>query len=318
METLGNKTQQKSAFKHYCNFCDYGTNRKCNYNTHIISLKHYKNSKMETAGNKIQQIQQIQQKIIQSTQHKCEKCDKHFKNRSGLWKHKKKCVNKEQPDDEDVEDEYMYNGINIKDKDTLVLHLLKQNGELQNKIIEMASQSNITNNNNSHNTTNIDKNFNLNLFLNETCKNAMNITDFVSNIKVELNDLENTGRQGYVQGITNIIVKNLNNLERHMRPLHCGDFKREILYIKDNNEWRKETDNKPILTTAIKTIANENIRQICKWKDNYPDCIKSDSKKNDLYLKIVSNSMNGVTKEECEKNINKIITNVAKNVIIDK
>ena len=103
-----------------------------------------------------------------------------------------------------------------------------------------------------------------------------------------------------------------------MRPLHCSDLKREVLYIKDNNEWTKETETKPILTKAIKTIANQNIKQISKWKDNDPDCTQSDSKKNDLYLKIVSNSMNGLTKEEGEKNINKIINNVAKNVVIEK
>ena len=304
MEVFSDKKTSKNIFKFYCNLCDFGCNKKGDWNRHIQRLKHIK-------------LTQCDITVTQKTSiYICKLCDKKYSSRNGLWKHKQKC---NFIDDElnSENDEYMYNGINIKDKDTLVLHLLKQNGNLQNKIIEMASQSNITNNNNSHNTT-IDKNFNLNIFLNETCKNAMNITDFVSNIKVELKDLENTGRQGYVQGITNIIVKNLNNLERHMRPLHCGDFKREVLYIKDNNEWTKEADNKPILTTAIKTIANQNIKQINQWRDNYPDCIKSDSTKNNLYLKIVSNCMNGLTKEEGENNINKIITNVAKNVIIEK
>ena len=128
----------------------------------------------------------------------------------------------------------------------------------------------------------------------------MNISDFVSSIKVNLEDLEHTGRQGYVQGITNIVAKNLDKLETHMRPLHCSDLKREVIYIKDNNEWTKETEDNPILTKAIKTIANENIKQ------------------NDLYLKIVSNSMNGLTKEESDHNIHKIISNVAKKVTIDK
>ena len=154
--------------------------------------------------------------------------------------------------------------------------------------------------------------------LNETCKNAMNITDFVSSIKLNLEDLEHTGRKGYIEGISNIIVKNLNDLEHHMRPLHCSDSKREILYIKDNNEWEKETDNKPILTRAIKTIANENIKQISKWRDQYPDCIDSNSRKNNMYLKIVSNSMNGLTKEESDKNIHKIISNVAKETKIGR
>jgi hypothetical protein len=221
----------------------------------------------------------------------------------------------------------MYQGINIKDKDALILHLLQQNGNLQNKIIEITSNnsnnsnntSNTSNNNiTNNNTTNIDKCFNLNFFLNETCKNAMNISDFVSSISVNFDDLENTGRTGYIEGISNIVIKNLNNLENHLRPLHCSDFKREVLYIKNNNEWTKESEDKHLLTRAIKTIANQNIKQISKWKDNYPDCIKSDSRKNDLYLKIVSNSMNGLTKEEGDKNITKIITNIAKNVTIKK
>ena len=208
------------------------------------------------------------------------------------------------------------------DKDELIITLLKQNAELikgqQDMMIKFAeNKTNTTNNSNIINNS-MNKTFNLQFFLNETCKDAMNITDFVNNIKLELDDLEHTGRTNYVEGISNIIIKNLNKLEQTLRPLHCSDVKREVLYIKDNNEWLKETNNKPILTKVIKTIANENIKQISKWRDNYPDCTKSDSKKNDLYLKIVSNSMNGLTKEEGDKNINKIITNVAKLVTIEK
>ena len=146
----------------------------------------------------------------------------------------------------------------------------------------------------------------------------MNISDFVSSIKVSLTDLENTGREGYIEGITNIVLKNLNKVEQNLRPIHCSNIKREVFYIKDNNEWQKENETKPILTKAIKVIANENIKQIKHWHDKYPDCTNSDSKKNDLYLKIVSNSMNGSTQEEGNKNIDKIISNVAKQVTIDK
>jgi hypothetical protein len=247
----------------------------------------------------------------------CKNCKKTYFSRVGLWKHKQKCNFTDECDNND-EDKYMYNGINIKDKDALVLHLLKQNGELQHKIIEMASHTSITNNN-SHNTTNnIDKSFNLNLFLNETCKNAMNITDFVSSIQFNLEDLEITGRKGYIEGISNIILKNLNRLEQYLRPIHCSDYKREVLYIKDNNKWEKECETKPILINAIKCIANGNIKQIKEWKNKNPDCTDSDSKKNNLYLKIVSNSMNGITEEESQKNLSKIISNVAKEVVIDK
>ncbi len=236
-------------------------------------------------------------------------CGKKYKHMSSLCAHKKVCYG----------DTQYIDGVNIKDKDALVLHLLQQNSDLQNKLIQLSNEKtneNSYNTNNSHNTTN--NAFNLNFFLNETCKNAMNITEFVSSIKLNLEDLENTGRRGYIEGISNIIVKNLNNLEQHMRPLHCSDFKREVIYIKDNNKWEKETSDKPILTKAVKTIANENIKQIKTWREKNPDCINAESKKNNLYLKIVSNSMNGSTQEESEWNINKIISNVAKKTSIQK
>jgi hypothetical protein len=203
----------------------------------------------------------------------------------------------------------------MNEKDAIITQLLQQNSELQQSIIKLSQEKVI---NNSIITNSNNKNFNLNFFLNETCKNAMNISEFVSSIKVNLEDLEYTGRQGYIKGISSIILNNLQKLEQHDRPLHCNDLKREILYIKDNDKWEKESDKKPILTKAIKVIANENIKQIKHWKEKYPDCTDADSKKNNLYLKIVSNSMNGLTEEESHRNIDKIISNVAKEVIIDK
>jgi len=295
METFGNNLDAKSCTLFYCKKCDYGTSRKSSYNKHCDSIKH-KKVDLETFGNILDAKSCI--KILT-----CENCEKHFKNRSGLWKHKKKCT------------EIIIDGINTKDKDALVLHLLKQNGDLQNKLIQLSSEKTITNNTINNTTNNA---FNLNFFLNETCKHAMNLSDFVSSIKLNLEDLENTGKKGYIEGITDIIVKNLSNLEQCFRPVHCSDVKREVLYIKENNKWEKETTEKPILTKAIKMVANENIKQIKYWRDKNPDCSDSTSKKNNLYLKIVSNSMNGLTKEEGEKNINKIISNVAKEVIIDK
>jgi hypothetical protein len=301
METFGNKIVAKSCAIFYCKKCDYGTSRKSSYNKHCDSIKHKKGD-LETSGN-ISDAKSCAKTLT------CENCEKTFKNRSGLWKHNKKCT------------DMIIDGINIKNKDALVLHLLKQNGDLQNKLIELSSEKSITNNttnNNINNTTNNNTSFNLNFFLNETCKDAMNITDFVSSIKLSLEDLENTGKQGYIKGISDIIVKNLNNLEQCFRPIHCSDMKREVFYIKENNKWEKETEDNPILTKTIKLVANENIKQIKYWRDKNPDCTDSNSKKNNLYLKIVSNSMNGLTKEEGEKNINKIISNVAKEVVINK
>jgi hypothetical protein len=328
------KKMPENAVYFNCINCDFKSCKQSNYDKHLLTPKH----KNRTKWNILEQ--KNAKKIFM-----CKKCNKEYKARNSLWYHEKKCgfiyngnklnyidnnndndndnndINNDN-DNVDEDEKYMYQGINIKDKDALVLHLLKQNGELQNKIIKIASQVSITNNNsnNIHNTTNnIDnKTFNLNLFLNETCKEAMNISEFVSSIKVNLTDLENTGRQGYVDGISNIILKNLNNLEQNFRPIHCSDSKREVFYIKENNEWTKETDSKPILTKAIKVIANENIKQIKHWINKYPDCTDSDSKKNNTYLKIVSNSMNGLTEEEGNKNINKIISNIAKEATINK
>jgi hypothetical protein len=122
--------------------------------------------------------------------------------------------------------------------------------------------------------------------LNEQCKDALNIGEFVDSIKLQLTDLENTGRTGYVEGISKILIKNLNELDVIKRPIHCSDLKREVLYIKDNDEWTKETDDKPVLKNAIKQVANKNIKQISEWTNLYPDCKKSDSKKNNQYLNI--------------------------------
>jgi hypothetical protein len=279
---------QKSSKKFHCKTCDYSTSRQSQYDRHLQTDKHkiLQNPTSKSSASKWSCL-----------------CGKNYKHSSTLYAHRKYC---------DV----------LQKKDTLKSNCIEQTFNQQVieallKITQNGIANNSHNNNNNTNNSN-NKTFNLNFFLNETCKDAMNITDFVSSIKVNLDDLEHTGRQGYVQGITDIVLKNLNNLEQHMRPLHCSDTKREILYIKDNNEWMKETEEKPILTKAIKVIANENIKQIKSWKDKYPDCVESDSKKNDLYLKIVSNSMNGLTKEEGNKNINKIISNVIKEVAINK
>ena len=206
----------------------------------------------------------------------------------------------------------------------MVIKLIEQNKELTNVIIQQNNTINKycdTNGTNITNNTQINNNnktFNLNLYLNETCKDAMNIDEFIDDIKLSLEDLEYTGHKGYIEGISNIILKNLERLGEYNRPIHCSDNKREILYIKHNNKWNKEEADKPILTNAIKVIANQNIKQISKWRDENPDCANSESKKNNLYLKIVSNSMCGIDKEESNKNMTKILSNVIKEVTINK
>ena len=295
------KVAKSSNNFYYCDFCDYSTSKKFNFEKHKLTAKHLQ---AMFSNQKVAKVA----KVATHTKFRCG-CGKEYNDNSGLWRHKKKCtiININNDDNDDLK---MKEPL---DKD-IIMELIKNNTEVQKMMIEVIKNG--THNTNCNNTTN--KTFNLNLYLNETCKNAMNITDFVNSINLSLEDLEHTGRKGYVEGISNIFLKNLNNIEDHMRPIHCSDQKREILYIKDNNKWEKECDEKPILTKAIKNVANQNIKQIMYWKDKYPDCTNSDSRKNDMYLKIVSNSMNGLTEEEGRKNISKIISNVAREVVIDK
>ena len=299
MDSLGDKILLKFCSKFYCKNCDYGTSKKSSYDDHLLSTKH----KIGDIGDKIGDTNSAFFCLSSKEKHVCENCNKSYVSRNGLWKHKKKCItinqanNHEEPTDKD-----------------LIIMLIKQNTEL----LEIVKGGTTNNNNININNNSNNKTFNLQVFLNDTCKDAMNINDFVSSIQMQLCDLETTGRLGYVEGVSKIILNNLKNLNKHLRPIHCSDPKREVLYIKNENEWIKETDDKSILTKAIKVIANENIKQISQFKKLYPDCTDSESNKNDLYLKIVFNAMSGSTKEETEKNINKIISNLAKSVVIDK
>lgn len=284
---------EKSVKKFYCEICDFKCFRSYDYERHLLTRKHERltNPNIKSAKSA-------------KTFECC--CGKKYRHMSSLSAHKRK--------------NHSENAIHPLTDNEIINALLEQNDKLIKLLGSgISTTNNNTNNNNTTNINNIDnKSFNLNFFLNETCKDAMNMSDFVSSIRVNIADLEHTGREGYVQGITNIVLNNLKDIEQHMRPLHCSDSKREIFYIKDNNAWTKENDNKPILTNAIKKIANENIKQIKHWRDKYPDCTSADSKKNNTYLKIVSNSMNGLTEEEGHRNIDKIISNIAKEVTIDK
>ena len=307
-----------------CEICNYNTCRKKDFNKHLLTTKHSSNTKQSSYAVKKDKSCQQLQTIFQDKKYECS-CGKIYVDNSGLWRHKKKCIiNKkdeilnipeiiEPKSEPKIEDKMPENF----DKEMLIIQLLKQNQELQQSLIELSKKSiNITNNHNTNNSHN--KTFNLQFFLNEECKDALNISEFVSSIKVELEDLEATGRLGYVEGVSRIMNKNLKELDVNKRPIHCSDLKREILYIKNDDQWIKEEETKPILKKAIKQVAYENIKQINEWKKKYPDCTDSDSRKNDLYLKIVGNSMSGLTTEEQLKNYEKIISKVAKESIIDK
>ena len=297
MVTLGDNFQPKIQPRFYCKFCDYGTSKKTNYDSHIMSIKHKKVTYGYIEG---QNSAKNQPKISQHENSMCIcSCGKQYKHRQGIWRHKKTCKF-----DIKIEENNTSNN-----NDELVEYLMKENKEIKEMILEIVKNG-ITNTNNSHNITHNNshnKAFNLNFFLNETCKNAMNITDFVDSIKLQLSDLMEVGELGYVEGISKIIAKNLNNLDETIRPIHCTDKKRETMYVKDQGEWNKEDENKSKLSIVVNTIANKNIKLLPQFREKFPDYNNSSSKLSDKYDKIVIEAM---TSDE-NKN-EKIITNISK------
>jgi hypothetical protein len=241
----------------------------------------------------------------------CDKCSKTFKHGSSLSRHKKFCPIIEKSDNnQNIEQ-------NIDKKDELINYLIKENQEFKSLILEIVKKDTITNNNNNINTNSHNKTFNLNFFLNETCKDAMNIMDFVDSLKLQLSDLENVGKLGYIDGISKIIVQNLKSLDETKRPVHCTDSKREVMYVKDENKWEKENENKQKMRKVIKHVTHKNSKLLKEFKTKYPGCEKSDSKYSDKYDKLIIEAMGGKGDNDLEKE-DKIIRNIAKVVVIDK
>ncbi len=300
--------------KFYCKYCDYFTSYSKDYNKHLLTKKHNNN-----ANNGFDNAFVLNKKT-----YTCENCDKIFVDRAGLWRHKKRCELHEKYNINNVIEKSKINGM---DKDELIIMLLKQNAELikgqqdimkgqQDLTMEIVKNGthNTTNNNNNTTTTTTNshnKAFNLNFFLNETCKNAMNITEFVDSIKLQLSDFMNVGEAGFVQGISNIIVKKLNDLDETVRPIHCTDQKRETFYVKDENKWEKEEEDLKRIRKMIKRIAMKNEKLMFSYKEKYPDYSDYDSKRSDQYSKFVIEAMGGEGDNGKEKE-NKIIKHITK------
>jgi len=294
--------------------------KKQHYKQHIQTKKHI--------GNKVSKSRNKSQPSVQ----KCV-CGKEYQDRSGLWKHKKTCPkasNLVSTIDNSVGTNNNNNNNNTlgeteetyinKITPELIMKLIEQNQELQQtlmnqnkKIMEMANKSG---DNYSHNTNSNNKTFNLQIFLNETCKDAINLTDFINQINLSVRDLEETGKLGYAEGISKVFIKNLTDIDLTKRPIHCSDAKRETIYIRNENQWSKDDEKKTTLSKAIKVIGNKNMKQITEWQKLHPEYADPHSKQNDTYMEIVLNSMSGSTKEEQQSNLQKIIKNVAKEVVI--
>jgi hypothetical protein len=292
------KKSQKSQY-FFCEKCEYKTDNKKDYNKHKLTRKHLGET-------------DVKQK---NTIFTCE-CDKLFYSRTTLWRHKKKCLNKKEEVIENYEE--TNEEIDLNDKN-LIISLIQQNTELQKQMLEVIKNSANANINNTinNNINSNNKSFNLQVFLNETCKDAMNIMDFVDSIKIQLSDVESIGELGYVNGISKLIIKHLNALDEHMRPVHCSDPKRDILYVKDQNVWEKEDADNKKLKKVLKYISHKNICALPEWRAKYPDCLTSESNKSDQYNRMVIEAMGGSGDNDAEK-ADKIIKKIAKAVVINK
>lgn len=296
----------KKSPQYICEKCNYITSNKKDYNKHLMTLKHI-NDKNDN------------EKIPKNPFYSCQ-CGKNYKHASGLSVHKKSC--KIMLDNKFIE--------NIPTD--MILEIVKQNNDFQKlvmeqnqkimeqhqMIIELANKTSISNSNNTtncNNTTNKNK-FNLNFFLNEQCKDALNITDFVNSLQVQMADLENTGKLGFSEGISQIFIRGLKELDVYKRPIHCSDLKRETMYVKDQNIWEKEDDEKERIKKTINKIAHKNIKQIPSWMELHPKCTESTSVYNDLYLNIVNESMGGEDEAQTNKYYEKIVKNVSREVTI--
>jgi len=312
------QTTLKNSKTYHCDLCDFDTSNLGDYKRHMSTLKHTKRH-LATVGNHLATPKN-------ATTHACEKCNKSYCDKSGLWRHKKKC-------DTSIEQSNNF----VIDKELIML-LIKENSELKNMLVEehkstqQAQQMMLEEHKSTqqmmleviktgtHNTTNTNshnKTFNLQFFLNETCKNAMNIMDFVDSLKLQLVDLERMGEIGFVNGMSNIIIKNLQNMDITERPVHCTDQKREVIYVKDDDKWDKEEDTKPKLRKAIKHIAHKNAKLIGEFKVKHPDYCKSAAKISTQYNTMVIEAMGGIGCVDAT-NENKIIKRISKEIMVEK
>lgn len=289
-----------------CKTCDYYTCNKKDFNKHNETIKHKQGILAISAMGVSLENPQKSPKIPKSFT--CEICQKGYKDNTGLWRHKKKCGLKQE--------------LNAGQNDTMVgalMNTIKEQQCMIDKLVDVVKSSSFgTNHSNNHNHTNShNKTFNLQFFLNDTCKDAMNITDFVNSIKLNLQDFENMGELGYAENISQIFLKGLNELDVTKRPIHCSDAKREILHIKDQDKWEKDTDKK-LVKNAITKLSNKNLMLMDNWKRENPGCTHYDNRKNDLYLKLMTESLGPADASTEKRDYGKIIKKIATHTIIDR
>jgi len=339
----GEETQKgRNNRQHVCEVCDYVTDRKCNYTKHIQSEKHFDTinsnqasksvcqhcNKLYTGTNNLRKHMKVCKEIKREVEDQDQDQDQY--DQIDIQQRDQE----EDTQEEDDEDEMPQTGYSsntsgklnmremffefmkvIQNSDEVKNLLIKQNEELKQHLANTNTNANNTNSNNtnSHNTQ-----FNLQVFLNEQCKDALDIMDFVDSLDINVSDLEETGKLGFIDGITRIFANGLNKLDLYKRPIHCTDLKREMLYIKDKNKWEKEVDGKPIFKKAVNRVSNMNLRQLKKWQELNPGYDIVDTEKNDEFIHLSTQAIGSCSSQETDRNLNKIMKNLYKQVVLDK
>jgi len=293
----------------FCEKCNYKTDDKSNYRKHCLTARHI-------------QVTKGDDKTTESTFEKltCKNCNKNYKSRNGLWLHLKNCSpdsNKDIVTEKPVIDTNLILKL-IQQNETLQNLLVQQASdhsqkqtEMMNKLLERETVNNISNCNNT--TTNNHQKFNLNFFLNETCKDAMNIQEFMENIRITFQDLLTIGNSGFVTGVSDILIKQLRDIDVSKRPIHCTDSKRETIYLKENDSWNKDDKDKSRLKEIIEKIEYKNVVALRDWCNENPDAKVNNTPNNLLKDKIYYQTLQGD-----ERTREKIIKNISKEVIVDK
>ena len=293
------ETSNSIQTKYICDACGIETSNKRDYNKHLLTAKHANRTKL---------------KQLETYRFSCKHCSKKYKARNSLWYHEKKCKPVPVPAPEPNKSIFITElPDNNNSLTMMVVELMKSNQELQKQMLELCKNNNTTVN--SHNNNN-NKTFNMQFFLNEQCKDAMNIMDFVDTFKLDFSDLERVGEIGYVESMSNIIIQKLNEMDIYKRPIHCSDVKRETLYVKDKNVWEKENGTHDKLRLAIRYIGKKNTDMLNKWCEAHPGSCDSDNYLNDIYMEMVMQAMGG--RGDREENENKIMRKIARSVLIDK
>ena len=276
----------------FCEKCAYHTNKKSSYENHLLTSKHISATNLASGALKICQS------------YTCDICSKSFNERTGIWRHKKKCVPQpqapliEEPtpsiDDIQVPTHLIFELIKqnqefkqlLVDQNKQLYEKHEENIDLQKQLLDVVKDGKTINNNTMNNSHNNNKTFNLNFFLNETCKDAMNMKDFIKSLEMSMSELEKMGELGFAEGMSRLFVNRLNNMDITKRPIHCSDVKREIIHIKDDNKWERDNANLDRLRKIIKQLTHKNILRVDDWKRANPGCTEYNSKKNDQYLKL--------------------------------